>query len=90
MEIAQIYLFKFQDEKQKLRCERDELVRNFLGHDIRIRDRKTGELKLATAADIAIKLRYVPTQDLYAFHKLCLGARCYSKYFHWALKPQKV
>jgi len=89
MEIAQQYLLKF-DKPSSFKSERAELLSNFLGHGIKLRDRKTKELRDATGHDIAILLGHVPTGDLWAFHKKCTEMRSYSKYFWWAIKPKRV
>lgn len=70
-----------------VRSERDELIARFVAHgSINIRDRKTKELKPATAKDIAMLLLHVPTTDLYPFYKSCLNARSFSRFFWWSIK----
>jgi len=87
MEIAPTYQLKFQ-QPTKPRSERAELLSNFLGNGIKLRDRKTKELRDATGHDIAILLGHVPTDDLWAFHKKCTEARSYSRWFWFMLKPK--
>lgn len=89
MEIASSYLEKFK-QPQLFKSERAELLSNFLGHGIKLRDRKTKELRDATGHDIAILLGHVPTGDLWAFHKKSTEARSYSRWFWFMLKPKKV
>jgi len=84
MEIASSYLEKFQ-QPALFRSERDELIANFLGHGLQLRDRKTKELRPATDRDLAFILRHIPTTDLFQ----CTQARSFSRYFFWALKPKK-
>jgi hypothetical protein len=72
-----------------IRSERDELIQNFLGHGIKLRDPKTKELRPATAAELAIILRHCPTKDLYPFFRECEGARSFSRFFWWSVKGGK-
>ncbi|MDB6059045.1 MAG: hypothetical protein JWO95_2889 [Verrucomicrobiales bacterium] len=72
------------------KSERAELLSNFLGNGIKLRDRKTKELHDATGHDVAILLGHVPTGDLRAFQKQCTEARSYSRWFWFRLKPKKA
>lgn len=72
--------------KNLVRSERDELMKKFLGKEIKIVDRKTKELREATIAEIAIILRKYKTDKLYAFYRECEKQKSFPKYFWWALK----
>ncbi len=86
MEIPLEYSLKFQ--QPLFRNERDEILSQFLRHNLQLTDRKTKTLRPITDRELAIKLSHVPTNDLHAFYKQCLSARSFSRYFWWALKPQ--
>ena len=70
----------------QMRSPRDEVIQLFLGHGIQVRDRTTKTLVDATAEDIAILLKDVPTGDIYPFLKQCSNARTFSKWFWWGIK----
>jgi len=74
-----------------IRSERDEMVQKFVDKRvIKIHDRTTKQLRLATAGEIALLLKDCPTADLYAFFRECEEARSFSRFFWWAVKGGKA
>jgi len=86
MEIHPSYLDKF-NKTDGASSDRAERLSHFMNRGIQVRDRKGG-YRDATDKEIAIMLSHVPTEDLYAFRRQCEGARSFSRFFHWALKPR--
>lgn len=83
------YLQRFQQQRDhgKVVSERASCIKLF--HDkraIKLPDRKTRELRLATAKELAVLLGHTPTEDLEPFYKECQRARSFSRYFWWAMK----
>lgn len=73
-------------EKNLPRNERDEQLELFLArlNAARITD---GIPKM-TYGRLVKALEGIPTGDLYAFYKQCDGARNFSRFFWWSLKPK--
>ena len=76
--------------KPAIRSERDSYLGLFTGRGIQLRDRKTKELRDATPAEIAKLLCFTPTEDLFAFHRMCEHANSYPRFFWWRLKGKQT
>ena len=89
MELPTDYLEKIRRrraEKGLPRSERDEMLELFLArlNAARIVD----GLPKMTHARLATSLKGIPTGDLFPFYKQCEGARHFSRFFWWSLKPK--
>lgn len=85
--ITKIFKERATLERIAIKSERDELIRNFDGK-VQLKDKKTKELRNATLSEIALILRYCPTNQLYAFYNDCSKAKTFGKFFWWSVKKK--
>jgi len=76
-------------KESKINSERAELISKFLD---RINSgRKGTQYKPMTARGVAMKLAHVPTEDLWAFYRMCDTAKCgFGAAFFGSLKVKKL
>jgi hypothetical protein len=87
MEIQHNYLEKFNQRTIGLpRNGREEMVEKFRA--ALNCSRAAAGYRPFSYSRLAGMLQHIPTDDLYAFYRQCEGARSFSAYFHWALKPK--
>ena len=90
MEIPTSVIDKYRPRDRKPgdpRNDREEVLSNFYGRGIQVRDGKGG-FRDATPKEIAIAVAHVPTGDLWGFFQSCLRARSFSRLFWHLLKPK--
>jgi hypothetical protein len=76
-------------EGPKLRGPRDEGIQRFVDRKcIKVRDRKTKELRLATPTEIAKRLGFVKTDELHILYQKCDRADEFSKMFWFYVNPK--
>jgi hypothetical protein len=51
--------------------------------------RQGTKFKPVTPRQVAVKLAHVPERDLYPFYKECSGAKSFSAFFWWSLRPER-
>lgn len=74
-----------------IRSKRDEQIQRFHARgSIKLFDKKTKQLRLATKEELALILRKYKTDQLHPFYKECENARSFSKFFWWVVKGGKA
>lgn len=79
-------LLKIPTQTKGPTSERAEYVQFFADT---INATRTGVHKPLPIKFYAVKLSHLSVQDLHSFKRQCLEAKSFSKYFWFALKPQK-